>query len=371
MVAYSIDAVVAGVGVVGLAVGRRLALAGLEVLLAEKCGHIGAETSSRNSEVIHAGLYYPTGSWKAKTCVAGNALLYRFCAERDVRARKCGKLVIASSPSQAPRMQALWDQAHVNGRHDLSWLTPSDVQALEPEVRCVAGLFSPSTGIVDSHGYMLALQQDMESHGGVLALNAPVSSANVANGGLRIFTAGLESAEINARFFVNAAGHGAPKLAANIEGLPRDYAPRQWFAKGSYFALDGRQPFSHLVYPVPDATGFGVHAIFDMEGRCRFGPDVEWVENENDLAVSADRADSFYAAIRSFWPKLPDNALRPDFAGVRPRLHGPGDPAADFRIDGPEDHHVAGLVNLLGIDSPGLTASLAIADVVAEKLGLT
>jgi len=370
MVAYSIDAVVAGAGVVGLAVARRLMLAGLEVLVVEKSGSIGAGTSSRNSEVIHAGLYYPTGSLKAKTCIAGSALLYRYCAERGVTTRKCGKLLVATSFAQIPRLDALWRQARANGVHEISWLTPSDVRSIEPEVECVRGFLSPSTGILDSHAYMLALQHDIESGGGALAFETPVTGAQVTGAGLRVFTGGREPAEINARIFVNSTGHYAPRLAATIEGLSREHAPRQWFAKGNYFSLSGKQPFSHLVYPLPEAAGVGVHATLDLDGRCRFGPDVEWVENETDLAVSADRADSFYAAIRNYWPALPDNALRPDYAGIRPKLHGPEAPIADFRIDGSEAHHVKGLVNLFGIESPGLTASLAIADLVAERLAL-
>jgi len=370
MVAYSIDAVVAGAGVVGLAVARRLMLAGLEVLVVEKSGSIGAGTSSRNSEVIHAGLYYPTGSLKAKTCIAGSALLYRYCAERGVTTRKCGKLLVATSFAQIARLDALWRQARANGVHEISWLTPSDVRSIEPEVECVRGFLSPSTGILDSHAYMLALQQDIESGGGALAFETPVTGAQVTGAGLRVFTGGREPAEINARIFVNSTGHYAPRFAATIEGLSREHAPRRWFAKGNYFSLSGKQPFSHLVYPLPEAAGVGVHATLDLDGRCRFGPDVEWVENETDLAVSADRADSFYAAIRNYWPGLPDNALRPDYAGIRPKLHGPEAPIADFRIDGPEAHHVKGLVNLFGIESPGLTASLAIADLVAERLAL-
>ena len=291
MVTYSIDAVVAGAGVVGLAVARRLSLAGLEVLVIEKSDRIGAETSSRNSEVIHAGLYYPTGSLKAKTCVAGKALLYRYCAARGVATRKCGKILIATSISQAPKLQALWDQAHANGVHSLSWLTPREVQSLEPEVACVRGFFSHSTGIIDSHSYMLALQDDIESRGGAIGFETPVIAARVADAGLRIATGGREPAEFSARFFVNATGHAAPKLAMQIDGLSREHAPQQWFAKGNYFSLVGKQPFSHLVYPLPDSAELGVHATLDLNGRCRFGPDVEWVESETDLDVSADRAN--------------------------------------------------------------------------------
>jgi L-2-hydroxyglutarate oxidase LhgO len=370
MTTWSIDAVVIGAGVVGLATARRLALAGLETLVIEAADAIGTGTSSRNSEVIHAGLYYPTGSIKATACLAGKDLLYRYCASRGVKAVRCGKLMVATSDDQLPKLQAIWDQAHVNGVTGLSWMTPDEVRAMEPEVACVKAFFSATTGIVDSHGFMLALQGDLEEAGGMVAFEAPVVSAAVTPAGIRIVTGGAEPAEIEARIVVNAGGHFAPKFLGQLDGFPAAHVPKQWYAKGNYFSLVGRQPFSRLVYPMPDTAGLGVHATVDLQGRCRFGPDVEWVESENDLVVDPRRSDGFYAAIRAYWPGLPDGALQPDYAGIRPKLHGPGTPMPDFRIDGPEVHGTAGLVNLLGIESPGLTASLAIADLVASRLDL-
>lgn len=370
MTSFSIDAVVVGAGVVGLACARRLAVAGLETLVIEAADGIGTGTSSRNSEVVHAGLYYPTGSIKARACVAGKDMLYRYCASRGVPVRPCGKLMVATEASQLPKLQAIWDQAHANGVAGLSWMTPDEVRALEPEVACVKAFLSATTGIVDSHSLMLALQGDLEAAGGMIAFETPVEAAAITKGGIVLRTGGLEAAEISARIVVNAAGHGAPRLLRALARFPAQHIPRQWYAKGNYFSLIGRQPFSRLVYPMPDTAGLGVHATIDMQGRCRFGPDVEWVESERDLVVDPRRADGFYAAIRSYWPGLPDGALQADYAGIRPKLHGPGTPMPDFRVDGPEVHGISGLVNLLGIESPGLTASLALADMVAARLGL-
>ncbi|WP_439575636.1 NAD(P)/FAD-dependent oxidoreductase [Phreatobacter sp.] len=370
MSAFSIDAVVVGAGVVGLACARRLALAGLETLVIEAADGIGTGTSSRNSEVVHAGLYYPTGSIKARACVAGKDLLYRYCASRGVPVEACGKLMVATDETQLPKLQAIWDQAHANGVTGLAWMNPDEVRAIEPEVACVKAFVSSTTGIVDSHSLMLALQGDLESAGGMIAFETPVEAAAIAGGGIVLTTGGAEAAEISARIVVNAAGHFAPKFLHLLNGFPAAHVPRQWYAKGNYFSLAGRQPFSRLVYPMPDAAGLGVHATVDMQGRCRFGPDVEWVDSEHDLIVDPRRADGFYAAIRSYWPGLPDGALQPDYSGIRPKLHGPGTPMPDFRVDGPGVHGIAGLVNLLGIESPGLTASLALADMVAAGLGL-
>jgi L-2-hydroxyglutarate oxidase LhgO len=370
MTDWSIDAVVIGAGVVGLATARRLALAGLDTLVLEAADAIGIGTSSRNSEVIHAALYYPTGSIKATACLRGKHLLYRYCADRGVKTVNCGKLMVATSEDQLPKLQAIWDQAHANGVAGLSWKTPDEVREMEPAVSCVKAFFSASTGIVDSHGFMLALQGDLENAGGMIAFEAPIVSAAVTPDGIVLRTGGADAAEITARVVVNAAGHFAPKFLNVLDGFPREHAPRQWYAKGNYFSLVGRQPFSRLVYPMPDSAGLGVHATVDLQGRCRFGPDVEWVESETDLVVDPARSEGFYAAIRAYWPDLPDNALQPDYSGIRPKLHGPGTPMPDFRIDGPEVHGVANLVNLLGIESPGLTASLAIADLVAARLGL-
>ncbi len=370
MTAWSIDAVVIGAGVVGLAAARRLALAGLDTLVLEAADAIGTGTSSRNSEVIHAALYYPTGSIKATACLRGKHLLYRYCADRGVKTVNCGKLMVATSEDQLPKLQAIWDQAHANGVAGLSWKTPDEVREMEPAVSCVKAFFSASTGIVDSHGFMLALQGDLENAGGMIAFETPIVSAAITPDGIVLRTGGADAAEITARVVVNAAGHFAPKFLNVLEGFPQEHAPRQWYAKGNYFSLVGRQPFSRLVYPMPDSAGLGVHATVDLQGRCRFGPDVEWVGSETDLVVDPARSEGFYAAIRAYWPDLPDNALQPDYSGIRPKLHGPGTPMPDFRVDGPEVHGIANLVNLLGIESPGLTASLAIADLVAARLGL-
>jgi L-2-hydroxyglutarate oxidase LhgO len=370
MTDWSIDAVVIGAGVVGLATARRLAVAGLDTLVLEAADAIGTGTSSRNSEVIHAALYYPTGSIKATACLRGKELLYRYCADRGVKTVNCGKLMVATAEDQLPKLQAIWDQAHANGVAGLSWKTPDEVRAMEPAVTCVKAFFSATTGIVDSHGFMLALQGDLENASGMIAFETPIVSAAVTPDGIVLRTGGAEATEITARIVVNAAGHFAPKFLNALAGFPPEHAPRQWYAKGNYFSLVGRQPFSRLVYPMPDGAGLGVHATVDLEGRCRFGPDVEWVESETDLVVNPARSDSFYAAIRAYWPDLPDDALQPDYSGIRPKLHGPGTPMPDFRVDGPELHGVANLVNLLGIESPGLTASLALADLVAARLGL-
>lgn len=367
---YEVEAVVIGAGVVGLAVARRLALAGLETIVVEKNAAIGMETSARSSEVIHAGLYYAPGSIKARVAVTGRDRLYAYCAAHGVPHRRCGKFVLAIGEGQLPALAALSRTAAANGVDDLVWLSPADAAALEPEVACAGAILSPSTGIIDSHALMLAYRGDLEDHDGQIALHAPVERVMPGPDGLVVTTGGDAPAEIAARIVVNAAGHGAPRIAAATEGLTAAGRPRQWYAKGSYFSLVGRQPFSRLVYPLPGTASLGVHATLDLDGRCRFGPDVEWVESDDDLAVSPARAESFYAAIRSYWPALPDGALQPDYAGIRPKLHGPDMPMPDFRIDGPEAHGIAGLVNLFGIESPGLTTSLALADVVVERLGL-
>jgi len=320
--------------------------------------------------VIHAALYYPTGSIKAAACLRGKELLYRYAAARGVEAVMCGKLMVATDESQLPKLQAIFDQAEANGVPRLAWKTVDEVRDLEPEVSCIKAFVSGTTGIVDSHGLMLALQGDLETAGGMVAFETPVLSAEISPDGIVLATGGASPTEITARTVINAAGHFAPKFLKALSGFPGEHVPRQWYAKGNYFSLAGRQPFRHLVYPMPDSAGLGVHATIDLQGRCRFGPDVQWVEDETDLIVDPARAAGFYAAIRAYWPGLADGALQPDYAGMRPKLHGPGMPMPDFRIDGPALHGVPGLVNLLGIESPGLTASLAIADLAADRLGL-
>lgn len=363
-----VDAVVVGAGVVGLAVGRALARRGLETLVLEAEGAIGTGTSSRNSEVIHAGLYYPAGSLKARLCVAGRDALYAYCAERGIGHHRCGKLVVAATATQQAELEALRRKGAANGVDDLRLLSRAEALAIEPELACEGALLSPSTGIVDSHGLMLALQGDFERAGGIVALHAPVTRI-VCGAPHRIEAGG---AEIAAGIVVNATGLWAPALAARTEGLALIHRPTARFAKGHYFSLAGRAPFQRLIYPLPEAAGLGVHLTLDLGGHARFGPDVEWIapdaEDRIDYRVDAARASAFEAAIRRYWPGLKPGALQPAYSGVRPKLVGPGEPAADFRIDGPAVHGIAGLLNLFGIESPGLTACLALADEVLARL---
>lgn len=371
-----VDAVVIGAGVVGLAVGRALALRGLETLVLEAENAIGTGISSRNSEVIHAGLYYPEGSLKARWCVAGREALYAYCAAHGVEHRRCGKLVVATSPAQHAALAALHRRALANGVADVQALDADAARALEPRLACSAALWSPSTGIVDSHGLMLALQGDLERAGGVVALCSPVErlACGRPRAGSHAKPHVVEAAGtvLGARRVVNAAGLSAPAVAARSDGLPPASRPRAWYAKGHYFALAGRAPFSRLVYPLPEAAGLGVHLTLDLAGQARFGPDVEWVEPDAagrlDYRVDPARAEAFYGEIRRYWPGLPDGALQPAYSGVRPKLNGPGEPARDFRLDGPAQHGIDGWVNLFGIESPGLTACLAIAEAVCEAL---
>lgn len=358
-----VDCVVVGAGVVGLAVARALALQGREVLVLEAADAIGTGTSSRNSEVIHAGLYYPTGSLKARLCVRGREMLYAYCAERSVPHQRCGKLVVATSDDQIEGLRAIELRARANGVLDLQWLSRDEARALEPALECVAALHSPSTGIVDSHALMLALQGDLEHAGGLVALNSPLSRAGQAQGAIELIAD--DGTRLQARTVVNAAGLQAPALAARFAGLDPAHVPKAGYAKGNYFTLAGRAPFSRLIYPVPEAAGLGVHLTQDLGGQAKFGPDVQWVESPDDLMVDPARGDAFYAEVRKYWPGLRDGALLPGYAGIRPKIHGPGMPAPDFVIQGPAVHGVPGLVNLFGIESPGLTSALAIADHVA------
>jgi L-2-hydroxyglutarate oxidase LhgO len=360
-----VDCVVAGAGVIGLAVARELALAGREVIVLEAADAIGTETSSRNSEVIHAGLYYPPGSLKARTCVEGKKRLYAFCAERGIEARPIGKLLAAASEAQSPKLASIKANAERCGVSDLRWLTLEEAHTLEPEVRCAAALFSPSSGIVDSHGFMLALQGDLENAGGIIAFNTPVRAGRPGQNGIVIAT---DSMELEAKLLINAAGLYAPALARGIEGVSGPRIPKAYFAKGNYFALSGtRPPFRHLVYPMPEEAGLGIHATLDLSGGVRFGPDVEWTAGA-DYAVDPARAAPFYAAIRTYWPDLPDGALAPAYSGMRPKISGPGEPAADFMIQGPAEHGAPRLWNLFGIESPGLTASLALAAMLRARI---
>jgi L-2-hydroxyglutarate oxidase LhgO len=362
-----VDSVVIGAGVVGLAVARALALAGREVVVLEAESAIGTVTSSRNSEVIHAGIYYAKGSLKARLCVRGKALLYAYCDAHGVPYRRCGKLIVATSSAQLPELDAIRSKAAGNGVHDLHALSRAEALAREPALDCVAALESPSTGIIDSHALMLALQGEAEAHGAMLALRSPVVGGEVTGDGIVLDVAGDEPMLLSARCVVNSAGLQAQAFARALQGFPPASVPPAHYAKGNYYALAARSPFSRLIYPIPEAHGLGVHLTLDLGGQARFGPDVEWVDHL-DYSVDARRAEAFYGAIRAYWPGLPDGALAPAYAGIRPKLHAPGEAARDFLIQGPREHGVPGLVNLFGIESPGLTASLAIGEWVAELL---
>ena len=356
-----IDAVVIGAGVVGLAVARALALAGREVVVLERESAIGTGTSSRNSEVIHAGIYYPPGSLKARLCVAGRFALYSYLADRGIAHRRCGKLIVAADEDQVAGLEKLKDQASANGVGDLRMLAAREARALEPALSCVAAIESPSTGIVDSHGLMLALQADAESRGAAIALRSPLMAGRVRGDGVELEVGGAEPIRLIARTVVNSAGLNAPEVARSIEGIPADRIPPSYYCKGNYFSLSGRSPFRRLVYPAPESAGLGVHLTLDMAGQARFGPDVEWVERV-DYDVDPRRGQVFYDAIRRYWPGLRNGSLQPAYCGIRPKMQPEGRPSGDFLIQGPADHSVPGLVNLFGIESPGLTASLAIAD---------
>lgn len=364
-----VDCLVVGAGVVGLAVARRLARAGREVVVLEAAETIGTGTSSRNSEVVHAGLYYQPGSLKARLCVAGRAALYAYCREHGVEHKRLGKLIVAADPGQIDRLAAIRRQGETNGVDDLRLLSGPEARALEPALSCEAALFSPSTGIVDSHGLMLALRGEAEEHGGAVAVLSPLVGGRATDDGFEIAVGGAEPMRLGCRALVVAAGLDAQAVAASIEGIPPATIPRRRLAKGNYYALaSGRAPFSRLVYPVPEEGGLGVHLTLDLGGQARFGPDVEWTDRI-DYAVDPARADVFYAAIRRYWRALPDGALVPAYAGMRPKLSGPGEGNADFAVCGPETHGIPNLVALYGIESPGLTAALALADLVAERLG--
>jgi L-2-hydroxyglutarate oxidase LhgO len=357
-----IEVAVVGAGVVGLAVARALAMQGREVVILEAASTFGTGTSARNSEVIHAGIYYPQGSLKARFCVAGRSLLYDYCEQRGISHQRRGKLIVATSEAQLENLNHIRVAAAANGV-ELEELSARAAKQLEPELACVGALSSPLTGIIDSHAYMLSLLGDAEAHGATLACGSRVKSAELHSSGIEVH---LEESDapLRARLLVNCAGLDAPQLTRSIGGFPQRHVPTTWLAKGNYFTLSGRSPFGRLVYPVPEPGGLGIHLTLDLAGQARFGPDVQWVDAP-DYDVDPSRAEHFYPAIRSYWPGLKRGSLQPAYAGIRPKLSGPGEPAADFRIEGPETHGVPGIVNLFGIESPGLTASLAIAGHVA------
>jgi len=363
-----LECAVVGGGVVGLAIARALAQAGREVVILEAEDAYGTMTSARNSEVIHAGIYYPTDSLKARLCVSGKHALYDFARSHGVKHQQCGKLIVATSANEVSALETLKEKASANGVGDLEWLTGSDVATLEPEVQCHAALLSPSTGIIDSHGLMLALLGDAEEAGAMLALNAPVTGGSVRdNGGVILEVGGDTPMTLSCDLVINTAGLGAQSVSRQISGLPTDPIPPQHFAKGNYFILSGKNPFSRLIYPAPEAAGLGVHVTIDLGGQCRFGPDVEWVD-EVGYEVDPRRGDVFYDAVRRYWPGLPDDSLLPGYAGIRPKLQAPGEAAKDFMIQSAAETGVEGYIALYGIESPGLTSCLAIADHV---LGLT
>jgi len=363
-----VDCVVIGAGVVGLAVARRLALSGVEVVVLEAAEAIGTETSSRNSEVIHAGIYYTTGSLKARYCVAGKHALYDFCDSHGVEHRRCGKFIVATSDDQIPELERLKNVAAANGVPDLEWRTPEEIAEVEPAVFCVGALWSPSTGIIDSHGLMLAYQGDAEEAGMMLAVHSPVIGGKIEEDGILLSVGGQSPMDIKARWVVNSAGLYAQKLAGSLEGLAPEFVPPTYFAKGNYYSLIGKPPFKRPIYPVPEKAGLGVHVTVDLGGQIRFGPDVEWIDQIN-YDVDPKRADKFYDAVRKYYPALADGAIQPAYSGIRPKLQAPDEAAKDFVLQGAAEHGINGLVNLFGIESPGLTASLAVADTVAEMLG--
>ncbi|WP_315835406.1 NAD(P)/FAD-dependent oxidoreductase [Bradyrhizobium prioriisuperbiae] len=360
-----VECIVIGAGVVGLAVARRLAQAGREVIVIEAADDIGTGTSSRNSEVIHAGIYYPTGSLMARHCVNGKYALYDYCRDHGIPHRRCGKLIVATTADDAEKLAAIRVRAAANGVDDLELLDADAARALEPALNCTAALLSPSTGIIDSHALMLALRGDAEDAGAAIAFNAPLLQGRAVGGEISVDIGGEAPMSLACRLLVNAAGLNATAIARSIDGMPVEKIPTAYLAKGNYFSCGVRSPFTHLIYPVPEPGGLGVHLTLDLGGQAKFGPDVEWV-NTIDYEVDPARVERFYPAIRRYWPTLPDGALTPGYSGMRPKIVPPAVAVQDFLIQGPQDHGVPGLINLLGIESPGLTSSLAIADHVAE-----
>ncbi len=365
--AEAVECVVVGAGVVGLAVARALALADREVLVLEQEPGIGAHTSSRNSEVIHAGLYYRKGSLRSQLFPRARNLMYAYCAERGVPHRRIGKLVVARNADEVAPLRAHMEGARAAGVDDVRWLEPAEARALEPNLQCRAAYLSPSSGIVDSHALMLAYRGDLEAAGGIVVLRSPVTGGRVTTGGFLLDVGGAEPSQITCRLLVNCAGLGAPDLARSITGIPAKTIPPTYFRRGVYFTVTGQPPFGRLIYPVHGKSGLDIHAVVDLAGRVRFGPDTEWIDRI-DYSVDPARAAHFYPAVRSFWPSLPDGALQPGYAGIRPTISGPGEPTLDYQVRGVEVHGVPGLVNMFGIESPGLTASLGLGEYVAKMI---
>lgn len=367
IMAERVECAVIGAGIVGLAIARALAMQGREVVVLEAETAFGTHTSARNSEVIHAGIYYATNSLKARLCVAGKQLLYRYCEEHAVAHRRIGKIIVASDETQIPGLEKYQAQARTNGVTDLTWLDAGELRELEPDVRSVAGVLSPSTGIIDSHGLMLAYLGDAEQHGASLALQSPVLGGAIESDGIRLDIGGAEPVSLKCRMVVNSAGLNAQAVAGSIAGVPRQTIPPSFYAIGHYYTLVGKAPFRRLIYPVARQDWLGVHVTIDLAGQVKFGPDFSWIERV-DYRFDENRSAAFYEAIRFYYPGLRDGTLQPGYTGIRPRITGPGEPAQDFVIQGREVHGIAGLVNLYGIESPGLTSSLAIANHVAAML---
>lgn len=367
--AEQIEFAVIGAGVVGLAVARSLALRGREVIVLESENAIGTGTSSRNSEVIHAGIYYEPGSLKANVCVAGKKMLYQYCEERGIPHRNCGKLIVATDESQLELLRGIQEKALMNGV-PLDLIRANEAIAMEPELRCVGALHSPTTGIIDTHSLMLSLQGDAEETGTVIAFLSPVLSGSIKPDRIELAVGGEMPVKLHCKNVINCAGLQAPALARKIYGLEPSTIPQEYFAKGNYYGLSCKAPFSKLVYPIPRDGGLGVHITVDMGGRARFGPDVEWLDDSSDFDYDVDpaRCQGFYEAIRTYWPGLPDDSLSPDYAGIRPKIHGPGTPLPDFMISGPSDHGIEGLVNMFGIESPGITSSMALGEYVSDLM---
>ena len=364
-----VDCVVVGAGVIGLAIAREMALQGRETILLERESAFGTVSSARNSEVIHAGIYYPKDSLKAKLCVEGNRLLYEYCRSHQVATQPYGKLIVATDATQLDDLQAILYKAQNNHVPAIKIISGDEAKLLEPQLQCVAAILSSSTGIVDSHGYMLSLLGGFEDAGGMVAYQSPLMSAKPigenAKDGFELEIGGADGMRLHTKILINCAGMSAPAVAQKIAGLSQQQIPKAYFAKGNYFSLSGKSPFSHLIYPIPEPGGLGVHLTLDMGGQAKFGPDVQWLEIDNedqvDYTVDPKRGEGFYEAVRRYWPQLKDGTLQPDYSGVRAKIVPPNTPAGDFCFNGPSDHELQGLFNLYGFESPGLTSSLAIA----------